>query len=402
MAGPGQAACSPGTPPTQAAEQLSRTASTDSLCSNASTLSRLGPPPPQPPPKPPPPQRLPATAAHHHNAAMVPPTAACRHLTASPIGAAGTSYLPAQHPAAALHQAVGAAPRPAPAPAAFTDARAPMSSEQQIAADATLARQLQQQLAFSQQAATQLASAKDEALARQLQQQLVWGDQARDDPGPGGGSPARAARDQRHTGGSPSCSTLASPSAAGTTTAAAAAAAAADPLRTALCRASSSSSGASDGGVGDSGHARRLNLFRSLVARQTVTLATDAPWVYFDCGPRDRSAPPLIFLHGASGTAQSFFQQMLTLSAKGYRCVSVQPPPYFSHAAWLHGFEAFAAHLKVRSRTCHLYGDGLGCFLALLYAQRHPRRVASLVLCNGYCSTVSLGFGERLLGGAWK
>ena len=81
--------------------------------------------------------------------------------------------------------------------------------------------------------------------------------------------------------------------------------------------------------------------------------------------------------------------------------MAVQPPPYFSHAAWLHGFEAFTAHLKVRSRTCHIYGDGLGCFLALLYAQRHPRRVASLVLCNGYCSTTSLGFGERLLGGAW-
>ena len=80
--------------------------------------------------------------------------------------------------------------------------------------------------------------------------------------------------------------------------------------------------------------------------------------------------------------------------------MAVQPPPYFSHAEWLHGFEAFAAHLKVRSRA-HLYGDGLGGFLALLYAQRHPRRVASLVICNGYCSTAALGLGEKLLGGAW-
>ena len=77
-------------------------------------------------------------------------------------------------------------------------------------------------------------------------------------PAPGGSSPARAAGDQRQAGGS----TLTSRSAAGT---------AADPLRTALCRASSSSSGASDSGVGDSGHERRLNLFRSLVARQTVS-----------------------------------------------------------------------------------------------------------------------------------
>ena len=174
---PGQATGGPDTSMAQAAEQLSRTASTDSLCSNASTLSRLGPPPPQPPPKPPAPQRLPPATAAHHNAAAVPPTAACRHATASPTGSARTSYLPVQHPAAALHQAVGAAlPHPAaPAPAAFTDA----SSEQQIAADAALARQLQQQLAFSQQAAAQLASAQDEALARQLQQQLVYEDQAR-------------------------------------------------------------------------------------------------------------------------------------------------------------------------------------------------------------------------------
>ena len=49
----------------------------------------------------------------------------------------------------------------------------------------------------------------------------------------------------------------------------------------------------------------------------------------------------------------------------------------------------------------HLYGDGLGAFLALLFAQRHPRRVASLVLCNGFCSTAAYNFGERLLGGAW-
>ena len=178
---PGQATGGPDTSMAQAAEQLSRTASTDSLCSNASTLSRLGPPPPQPPPKPPAPQRLPPATPAHHNAAAVPPTAACRHATASPTGTARTSYLPVQHPAAALHQAVGAAlPHPAaPAPAAFTDARSSASSEQQIAADAALARQLQQQLAFSQQAAAQLASAQDEALARQLQQQLVYEDQAR-------------------------------------------------------------------------------------------------------------------------------------------------------------------------------------------------------------------------------
>ena len=56
----------------------------------------------------------------------------------------------------------------------------------------------------------------------------------------------------------------------------------------------------------ESGHERRLTFFRSLVARQTVTLATGAPWVYFDCGPRDRATPPLIFLHGAAGTAQSY------------------------------------------------------------------------------------------------
>ena len=62
-------------------------------------------------------------------------------------------------------------------------------------------------------------------------------------------------------------------------------------------------------------HQRQLTLFRSRVARHTVTLAMDASWVYFDCGPRDRAAPPVLFLHGMSGTAQSFFQQMLSLSA---------------------------------------------------------------------------------------
>ena len=219
-AGPGPAGRAR-TPPTQAAEQLSRTASTDSLCSNASTLSRLGPPPPQPPPKPPPPQRLPPPTAARNTAAAAPPTVAGVPATANPTGSAGTPDQPVQHPSAALHQAVGAPPQQAAAPAAFTDARAPpASAEQQIAADAAFARQLQQQLAIAQQADAQRAAARDEALARQLQEQLEWEDRAQARAGP---APSRVAR------------------------------------------------GHEQDQVEESGHERRLTFFRSLVARQTVT-----------------------------------------------------------------------------------------------------------------------------------
>ena len=49
----------------------------------------------------------------------------------------------------------------------------------------------------------------------------------------------------------------------------------------------------------------------------------DQAWVLYDAGPREVKCP-LIFLPAVCGTADCFFKQILTLSAQGYRVISVR------------------------------------------------------------------------------
>lgn len=42
----------------------------------------------------------------------------------------------------------------------------------------------------------------------------------------------------------------------------------------------------------------------------------------YDTGPRSVETP-MVFLHAVSGRAEVFFKQLLTLSSKGYRVISV-------------------------------------------------------------------------------
>jgi len=46
-------------------------------------------------------------------------------------------------------------------------------------------------------------------------------------------------------------------------------------------------------------------------------------WRVYDTGPRSVETP-LVFLHPVSGRAEVFFKQLLTLSSKGYRVISVR------------------------------------------------------------------------------
>ena len=149
-------------------------------------------------------------------------------------------------------------------------------------------------------------------------------------------------------------------------------------------------------------HGSRFREFRSKVARQSITLALgghdygDSTWVYFEHGPRDEAAVPIVLLHGVEGTANTFFEQVLTLTAKGHRVIAAQYPPHTSHAGWLLSAECFLNH--VHAPTAHILGDGLGAFLALLFARRHPRRVRSLMLSNGFSSNRDFDFSAFFLG----
>lgn len=111
---------------------------------------------------------------------------------------------------------------------------------------------------------------------------------------------------------------------------------------------------------------------------------SEVDWSYYQAGPTT-DANPLIFLHGTSGTAASFFYQVQSLSAKGYRVLSVQYPAADTPEDWSKGFDLFLD--QVRCKSCHLFGAGLGGFLAQHFTTRFPHRVRSMVLCNAFAST---------------
>jgi maspardin len=106
-------------------------------------------------------------------------------------------------------------------------------------------------------------------------------------------------------------------------------------------------------------------------------------WRYYDLGPRE--AIPLIMLHGATGTAEVFYRQMVALCPKGYRIITVQYPAYSNHENWSRAFDKFIDELKLI--RFHLFGTSLGGYLAQCYTKYRPTRVLSLLLCNSFCDT---------------
>ncbi|PFX26565.1 Maspardin [Stylophora pistillata] len=101
--------------------------------------------------------------------------------------------------------------------------------------------------------------------------------------------------------------------------------------------------------------------FRSSVPlrRIVVDIDDEKEWLVYDAGPRVVQCP-LICLPPASGTADVFFKQILTLSSLGYRVISV-----------------------------HIFGASLGGFLAQKFAEMTYKspRVHSLILCNAFADT---------------
>ncbi|XP_021901729.1 maspardin isoform X1 [Carica papaya] len=122
--------------------------------------------------------------------------------------------------------------------------------------------------------------------------------------------------------------------------------------------------------------------FKSQVPLHKIPIGTKQ-WRYYDFGPK--VVPPLICLPGTAGTADVYYKQIMSLSMKGYRVISVDIPRVWNHHEWIQAFEKFLDAIDVHH--IHLYGTSLGGFLAQLFALRRPRRVRSLVLSNTYLDT---------------
>ncbi|KAG5056862.1 hypothetical protein AAZX31_05G050400 [Glycine max] len=124
--------------------------------------------------------------------------------------------------------------------------------------------------------------------------------------------------------------------------------------------------------------------FKSQVPLHKIPIGTKQ-WRYYDFGPK--AVPPLICLPGTAGTADVYYKQIMSLSMKGYRVISVDIPRVWNNTEWIQAFEKFLDAIDVHH--IHLYGTSLGGFLAQLFAQQRPRRVRSLVLSNTFLETRS-------------
>ena len=98
---------------------------------------------------------------------------------------------------------------------------------------------------------------------------------------------------------------------------------------------------------------------------------------------------PVVFLHAASGTADSWVYQLPVFSDAGYRCVTYdrrgwgrsRPTPSGNQPG--HGSEdlhSLVGHLGLE--RFHIVATAAGGIVGLDYALEHPERVCSLVVAN--------------------
>ena len=84
-------------------------------------------------------------------------------------------------------------------------------------------------------------------------------------------------------------------------------------------------------------------------------------WTIYDGGPKTVRTP-LICLPPVSGTADTFFQQVLGLSAKGYRVISLSYPGiirFFKCIIYPHYY--FPAILKYTGASMNGVKDSVNC-----------------------------------------
>jgi pimeloyl-ACP methyl ester carboxylesterase len=112
-----------------------------------------------------------------------------------------------------------------------------------------------------------------------------------------------------------------------------------------------------------------------------ATTPIEPPWCDI-AGPPE--AHPIVFLHAAGWTRAIWTPQLREL-ASGYRVLAPDLPGHGAFAGTRFTFDAAQTVVErtlevVPDRRVLLVGLSLGGFVALLYAARHPERLAGLVL----------------------
>lgn len=140
--------------------------------------------------------------------------------------------------------------------------------------------------------------------------------------------------------------------------------------------------------MGEISSSDEYQCFRSTISLKKVVVDDDnsKEWTMYDAGPKTVRCP-LVCFPPASGTADVFFRQILTLSSAGYRVIALEYPVYWTMRDLCEGFRKLLDHLQLD--RVHIFGTSLGGFLAQKFAEFSSRspRVASLILCNAFYDT---------------
>ncbi|XP_050725927.1 maspardin-like isoform X1 [Eriocheir sinensis] len=135
--------------------------------------------------------------------------------------------------------------------------------------------------------------------------------------------------------------------------------------------------------------------FRSTVPLKQIVIDSDGlqVWKVYEAGPRGVRCP-LVCLPPVIGTADCFYRQILSLTARGYRVITVEYPVYWSVVEWCEGFKRLLDLLDVD--RAHILGASLGGFLAQKFAEltSNSPRVASLILCNSFIDTKIFNYSD--------
>ncbi|DBA04799.1 TPA: hypothetical protein N0F65_004436 [Lagenidium giganteum] len=140
----------------------------------------------------------------------------------------------------------------------------------------------------------------------------------------------------------------------------------------------------------DSPFAASERAFLQQVPRQRITTYDGNTWEYYDSGKhskKNHGLPPLVCLPDTTGTARCFHLQMTELAAKGYRVIAVQHPVAWSHEEWIHSFDRFLNAMNIQE--IHVYGVGLGAYLAQRYSAMYPNRIVSMIMTQAFADTSS-------------
>lgn len=140
--------------------------------------------------------------------------------------------------------------------------------------------------------------------------------------------------------------------------------------------------------MGDIQNSQEYQSFRSSVPQKKLVVDDDdkKEWTIYDIGPRHIKCP-LICFPPASGKAEVFFKQLLSLSTAGFRVIAVEYPIYWTMKEFCEGFKRLLDYLQLDK--VHIFGASLGGFLAQKFAEYTHKspRVASLILCNSFYET---------------